>query len=136
MLEQRFKINAPSCIAEAVEDDLIVINLQSGRYYSMRGEAVSCWHALTQGVTPKELVDANRWDNAQLSCFIAYVQCLIDEHILVLADSGPNSCVVPTIDICHAGKYFQVDVFTDMEEMLLLDPIHEVNANLGWPHKA
>jgi hypothetical protein len=26
--------------------------------------------------------------------------------------------------------------FTDMEDLLLLDPVHEVSADQGWPHPA
>lgn len=128
-------MNAPACIAEAVEDDLIVINLNTGRYYNMRHETVDTWRALTQGVAPTELIAANNWSEDQTSRFKAHVQYLLDEQILVPSVEQIEVPAAPHIEINRAHKPFQVDVFTDMEEMLLLDPIHDASTDAGWPHK-
>lgn len=136
MLESRFQLNAPACIAEAVEGDLIVINLDSGRYFNMRGESVGSWLALTQGISPSELIDANHWTSEQIIRFNAYVQCLVDEHLLVPIQnvvetpSQPPSIAVQSVQNC-----FHIDVFTDMQEMLMLDPIHDASVEKGWPHQ-
>jgi hypothetical protein len=136
MLEERFQLNAPACIAEAVEDDLIVINLHSGRYYNMRGETVFGWQALIQGVTPGELLSANTWDSGQTERFKGFVQYLIDEQLLVPQEARTCKVTAPYIELGGGTEPFLVDVFTDMEEMLLLDPIHDASVAAGWPHKA
>ena len=136
MIDCSYQLNTPSCIAEAVDDDLIVINLATGRYYNMRHEAVACWHALTQGSTPADLLAANDWDDTQQARFNGFVQYLLLEQLLV-----PSPEPAPDRDerriVCEAGREpFHIDVFTDMEEMLLLDPIHDASVDTGWPHKA
>jgi hypothetical protein len=136
LLNITYKMNAPACIAEAVEDDLIVINLNTGRYYNMRHETVATWRALTQGVAPEQLIAANNWSADQTSRFKAHVQHLLDEQILVPSVEQIEVPAAPCIEINHAHEPFQVDVFTDMEEMLLLDPIHDASTDAGWPHKA
>lgn len=136
MLEKRFKFNAPACIAEAVENDLIVINLHSGRYYNMRGETVASWQALTQGVTPAELLGANTWNSGQTERFKGFVQHLLDEQLLVPQEAPTDKVTAPYIELGGGTEPFHVDVFTDMEEMLLLDPIHDASVDSGWPHKA
>ncbi len=136
MLERSYRLNAPACIAEAVEDDLIIINLSSGRYYNIRHETVAVWQALTQGVTPANLLQVNDWDAQLQERFNAHLQFLLDEALLVPHDELLVAVDAPHINLADANNPFHVDVFTDMQEMLLLDPIHDTDANVGWPHKA
>jgi hypothetical protein len=136
MLNIHYCLNSPACISEVVDDDLIVINLTSGRYYNMRHEAVACWQALTQGITPADLISANTWTEAQTSCFKTQIQFLLDEKLLVPSTEVAKASRGPRIEIGDADEPFRIDVFTDMQEMLRLDPIHEANVDVGWPHKA
>lgn len=136
MLDNQYRLNAPSCIGEAIEDDLIVINLGTGRYYNIRNEGVAIWQALTQGVTSSALIAANDWTDQQIHLFKEYVRFLVEEQLLVALPAMIEAPPTPCIELHHADKPFQVDVFTDMEEMLLLDPIHDASADAGWPQKA
>jgi hypothetical protein len=135
-LETHYRLNTPWCIAEAIEDDLIIINLATGRYYNMRQQSVSCWGALAQGVTPAELLVANTWDADQTSRFKNFLQYLLDEQLLVQQEVVVKSVEAPRIELIGDTQTFLVDVFTDMQEMLLLDPIHDASKNAGWPNKA
>lgn len=143
VIESSYRLNAPACIAEAVEDDLIIINLDSGCYYNIRHQTVAVWHALTQGVTPAELLKANDWGGELQDRFKTHIQFLLDEGLLVPNDESVANTTkqvhAPKIDLAGADntdQLFHADVFTDMQEMLLLDPIHDADANVGWPHKA
>jgi hypothetical protein len=136
MLDIQYCLNSPACIGEVVDDDLIVINLTSGRYYNMRHETVACWQALTQGITPNQLIVANTWTAAQASCFKTQIQYLLDEKLLVPLTEVARASCAPRIEIVDADKPFRIDVFTDMQEMLLLDPIHDASVDAGWPNKA
>ena len=136
MLNVQYRLNSPSCIGEAIEDDLIIINLQTGRYYNMRHEAVACWQALMQGVTPAELVSVNAWGGDQTLRFQRFVQYLLEEQLLTLQEAPVDKAVAPVVELSMVEKPFHVDVFTDMEEMLLLDPIHDASVDIGWPNKA
>jgi hypothetical protein len=136
MLEISYRLNSPSCIAEAVDDDLIVINLATGRYYNMRHETVACWQALIQGITPAALLAGNTWEIMQVTRFKDFVTYLVDEQLLVQQQSLPDNAMAPNIELGMRNDPFMIDVFTDMEEMLLLDPIHDASTDAGWPHKA
>lgn len=136
MLESSYKINAPDCICEEVESDLIVINLLSGRYYNMRGASVSAWNMIVAGVTPAQLIKANTLTVEQQQAFEEYMTLLIKEELIVAATQESAEMVVLSIMLNNETSPFQVDIFTDMEEMLRLDPIHEADTNLGWPNKA
>lgn len=136
MLDMVYRMNAPTCISEAVEDDLILINLGTGLYYNMRQESAQAWQALAQGVRPSDLIAANAWNETQRARFQEHLQYLLNEQLLVSSPDSGHQVEAPQIDLTDVEDPFQADVFTDMREMLLLDPIHDASANLGWPHKA
>lgn len=135
MYDVSYRLNAPTCIAEAVDDDLIVINLVNGKYYNMRGSSALAWEALLEGCTPNQLLRANQWTDAETQAFGAFVQLLVDESLMVEHGPAGESASSVSIVLSEDPAPFQMDVFTDMEEMLRLDPVHEVDANVGWPHK-
>jgi len=63
---------------------------------------------------------------------------LLQEQLLVAADE--QQLAAPPLERHGAGSRppFQMPVverYTDMADLLLLDPIHDVNAE-GWPHPA
>jgi hypothetical protein len=135
MYDVSYRLNSPNCIAEAVEDDLIVINLFSGKYYNMRGTAALAWESLINGSTPRQLLSANDWSNSQTQAFDQFLQLLVGENLIVEQTQAVSPESLMVILISDESSPFQVDVFTDMEEMLRLDPIHEADSNIGWPHK-
>jgi len=136
LLNSSYKINAPDCICEEVEGDLIVINLLSGRYYNMRGASVIAWNAIIAGVAPSQLIKASDLTAEQLIAFEHYTGVLVKEELIVTTEQESTKVDVLPLIIHDEASPFQVDIFSDMEEMLRLDPIHEADANLGWPHKA
>ena len=135
MYDVSYRLNSPNCIAEAVEDDLIVINLFSGKYYNMRGAAALAWESLLNGTTPSQLLSVNNWTESQTQAFGQFLQLLVDESLIVEQTKAGSPELPMVILISDDPTPFQVDVFTDMEEMLRLDPIHEADSNIGWPHK-
>jgi len=136
MLDQSYRLNAPNCISEAVEDDLIVINLGTGRYYNMRGSSVLAWHALMDGHAPVALIQANQWDADHLTAFEQFIAQLVSENLIVAAPTSSHENLAPIIAVQSSEDGFRLDIFTDMEEILGLDPIHEAdNQGTGWPKR-
>ena len=59
------------------------------------------------------------------------------EELIVAADPDAASSAHDAAATGGAARAFRAPVlqkFTDMQEMLLLDPIHDVDAR-GWPHQ-
>jgi hypothetical protein len=138
MLHAHYRLNTPNCISEVIDGDLIVINLSTGRYYNMRGISVRFWQALAQGASPSSIAAANNWNEIQQSSMLHFLESLIEEGLLVINDGSAQhvESEVLLIPILEDAP-FQMDVFTDMEEILGLDPIHEADTKeAGWPTKA
>ncbi len=138
MHSQRYAINSPGVIAESVDGEVLIINLESGAYYSAAGSGEQIWALLSSGCTSGEAVDqlALRYgEDARPAVEEAVKRLATDllaEQLLVPAAGAPN---VPQ-DVVHATAVFADPVlnkYTDMQDLLLLDPIHEVTEE-GWPN--
>ena len=68
------------------------------------------------------------------------VQILKQEKLIKLDDSEPASSIENAFaEAGPAPESYEapaVHKYTDMENLLLLDPIHEVEEEAGWPHAA
>jgi predicted RNA-binding protein len=138
MHNTHFRLNAPNCISEEIEGDLIVINLSTGRYYNMRGISVKLWKALVNGASPSSIITANNWSVIQQSSMLRFLESLMEEGLLVKNDTPAQHVAQEVLFISILeDDLFQMDVFSDMEEILGLDPIHEADIkDAGWPTKA
>jgi hypothetical protein len=130
----------PSTIHERFGDEIVIINLDSGAYYSAQGMASIIWGAIVEGASEANVrrrIEAEFSGNSdEISYAIAkFLDQLVEESLAdahyVVDSEGEQAGVV----IGAPEKVFTVPLlqkYTDMEEMLLLDPIHEVDEQ-GWP---
>lgn len=146
MQTQRFRMNAPDVINEVIEGEAIILHLGTGRYYSARGCGAEAWSWLSASVPVPSVVEAlgHLYDatpgeiTAALDSFVGY---LCDEKLIVAID-GDAPAAAPARPLPSAGgskAAFEppaMESFSDLEDLLLLDPVHEVNNELGWPHQA
>jgi hypothetical protein len=129
------RINAPLVVAELFETEVVVIHLERGTYYSLTGAACQLWPLLAAGLDAEALVQSlgalgPDWAGAagELHGFIALL--LAEE--LVRADAGESLApVAPPPPAAYQPP--RLEKFTDMEELIALDPVHDVAASEGWP---
>jgi len=134
-------VSSPGVVSETIEGEVIIINLDSGAYFSARGVAADIWGCIERWACGNEIVDylSSRYDGdppemrRQVGDFLA---ALVGEELVVsLVDAGSPGTSAP-----HGTgdrRPFEAPVlekFTDMEDFLMVDPIHEVD-DRGWPHK-
>lgn len=138
----RYCVNEPSVISEVIDGETIVLNFESGHYYSFNPSASEIWLGLAGGASVKATTEsvARRFavDPASIREEVeGFVQRLEDENLIRRATNGAAAApAVRAADGEPAGAFSPpaFEKFTDMEELLLLDPIHEVGDS-GWPRK-
>lgn len=134
-----YSVDPGRVIAETIDGETILIDLVSGAYYSLRGTAVTIWHLAAAGVPADGVVDAlaQRYAVAAGEARTAVeplLEQLVGEGLLEPGATG--AAAVGTLDAQTGPGAFEPPVlekFTDMQDFLLVDPIHEVDA-AGWPH--
>ncbi|MEJ0091067.1 MAG: PqqD family protein [Limisphaerales bacterium] len=135
-----YKINGPQVISQMIEGEVVVINLQTGSYYSLTGAAATVWEALERGAGGTQITDAltarfTDCDAGLEDIVNNFLKELRGESLIVPAEDGmPASGIILDNTPVRREKFTRpvLKKFTDMQELLLLDPIHEVDAT-GWP---
>ena len=137
----RFKINKPKVISEIFDDEVVVINLDSGNYYSLGKLGVRIWGLIEKGANSTEIAEIiscdYQFDGNDLNGSIVKFINELEREQLILPDLANNAKFDPGPDISSGANkpIFEEPVlskYTDMQELLLLDPIHDVDES-GWP---
>ena len=134
---RRFEINAPTIIGEAVDGEVMVMNLRDGIYYSVTGVAAAIWPALAGGVELDEIAvavaDTTGAPLARVTADLDGFVTRLGEEAILRAASGTSPDRPP---IVSPGSYqgFEIERFDDMRAILILDPVHEVG-EFGWPQE-
>jgi hypothetical protein len=135
---ERFKVNKPSVVWEDFNEEVVIVNLESGQYFSARDAGSEIWRRAANGSSVGELLQALMaiYDVEQsvaedaIETFLgeARKQNLLELNSTLEPPESPNL----TITEKRAFINSTLEAFSDMQDILLLDPIHEVDAS-GWP---
>jgi hypothetical protein len=136
------QLNASNVVSDTIDGEVLAIRSDNGTYYSMRGPAATTWTALLTGAGLDEITAAvgahHGVDGLDIRADIeAFARSLVDELLLVettLSGAG-GAAVAAALPAETRGVVWEAPEFeryTDMRDLLLFDPIHEVEAS-GWP---
>lgn len=122
-------------VADDFEDETVLINVEKGLYFSMQGSASEIWRAFefpqlrsdAVAVLSQELSPAEGEEIART------VQSLIDHDLLI--ESEANRGDQTRLFSFAAGSFISpvLGVFSDLTELIAIDPVHEVDEGAGWP---
>jgi hypothetical protein len=141
--QTQFRTNTPGVIGEVLDGEAIIVSLETGAYYSLNGVGAEVWTAAQAGTTLAAVI---AWAIAHYAGepaviadgVTALVEELLGEGLLVAGGVTAIECA-PVSALSAAGRppfvRPNLEKYTDMADLLLLDPIHEVDAQ-GWPHPA
>jgi hypothetical protein len=135
----RFEVNSPTVIGEAIDGEVMVINLVSGIYYNLTGTAAAAWPMLSAGIPLDAIAaavsEACSTEAAVVSRDLAgFVAGLAAEDIVRANESAAAPEVLPAMAaMTYTG--FAFNRYDDMRALLVVDPVHEVG-DFGWPPPA
>jgi hypothetical protein len=119
------------------DEEIIAIDLESGAYFAMDDVAAHIWSALGDGATVDDLTEhvVAQYDvsaDRARPDVDAFVNQLVRDRLAEPSDAP--SAPTPAAPQLHRLVYETpvLEKFDDLEELLLLDPIHEVD-EAGWP---
>jgi Coenzyme PQQ synthesis protein D (PqqD) len=154
MPDEQLTLNVAQVVHETIDGETILIHLGSGAYYSLAGCGAEVWELLAAGAGVEEVVSSTqtRYD-ADPEHVAQPVRALIDqllaEELILESSSTVSSQVQPssetTTTSSPAGEEehkttrapFVAPVlhkYTDMQQFMLVDPLHDVEQDVGWPH--
>ena len=136
-----FRINSPKVIHQTFDTEVVVVNLESGTYYSLEGGGIEIWRMLRDERDADEIVhDLTRGRNGDAAESAEAIRQFVGEltrEQLIVPLGGENGARANGGTPAQAISPGQIPPpllrkFTDMQDLLLLDPIHELD-EVGWP---
>jgi hypothetical protein len=137
---QSLRINLERVAHETIDGEVIIINLDTGTYYNLVDVALDIWQGLEVGATVDQIADAlcgvyGITMDASREAVDGFLASLLAEEILALADDAAEPTSPPFQLADRTGRTFMPPVLTthtNMSDLLMLDPIHDVDEQ-GWP---
>jgi coenzyme PQQ synthesis protein D (PqqD) len=131
----RYEFATPQCVADDFGGEIVAINLESGRYFSLRGLSYALWKDLLAGVSPKIIVSELAATDAGLADASAKFIADLAQHGLIRPSTASPTRQEPTsILVARRGaEPPAIEVFDDMIDLFEADPIHDVDEDAGWP---
>lgn len=140
----QYRVNGPQVISETAGEETIIVNLASGHYFNLQGSAVDVWAGVEAHESRSTIVAAlvGRYDveRAEAEAAVAsLLDQLLEAGLICSNGEGPDE-PAETAPVAAAGQRApfvppSLVTYTDMEDIILLDPVHEVD-DRGWPHVA
>jgi hypothetical protein len=142
---------SPWVTHERIDDEVMVIHLETGAYFALEGVAADSWTGIISGMEADALVAMilgryqvdERRARADLEEFLDRVisEGLVEPEaqpapgLSAVDDGAVNGAhVVEPRPASERAVYRRpvVEKYDDLEELLLFDPIHQVD-EAGWP---
>lgn len=128
----RYQVFSNAIVHELLEEEVIIANLDNGVYYSLRGAAAFFWQMAASQFSAdeisKELADCEPSIEITLVC--DFLKQMVEEKLLTpcnATNKTPLSLTLP-----KKLEPYSIEKYDEMRNLLMLDPIHEVDEQ-GWP---
>ena len=140
-MEARYTINPDQIVAEALEHEVMVVNLDNGFYYVLEGSGADLWPWLTAGASAPEIAAAlaQRYQGEP-----AALEQAVRDFTAQLAGEGllqpAPAAAAPALSVAAAPATrpaFALPTmykYTDMANLVQMDPIREFDES-GWPRR-
>jgi hypothetical protein len=144
-MAEHFRVTNPNVMSEEIEGEVIIINLATGTYYSLRDVAADVWNLVQEGSTAGHISLSlqSRYEGQPaviLNGVRGLLAELVSEELVAVTNDQDSASRTHAVHVEENGsdrvpfRAPLLEKHTDMQELILLDPVHEVGA-AGWPHR-
>jgi hypothetical protein len=138
----RLRINGTQIVHEIIGGEAVIVNLENGNYYSADGVGAEIWRQIGTGSSRAQIVDAivasYEVDRATANAEVGdFLEQLRGEGIIELSDEVDGHEPRGGPETREPKLRYEspcLETYSDMQQMIALDPIHEVDAT-GWPKR-
>ena len=130
-----YEVAAPEVVDEDFGSEFVVLNLSDGRYFSLRGVAASLWRDMRAGYALDAIIATVGEVEGPLAREVAgFFGALADAGLIRRSAGSAASGAAASVDeLLRERQAPAFEAFDDMAELILSDPIHDVEEDIGWP---
>ena len=131
-----YALNEDKMFVDITDGIAIVINSETGIYYGMNGFGTNVLENVIKGVSVENIADAIRGiagapDDIQARLY-AFIDDLKEKELVIEASDNNEAANIDEAAAKEDAFELLVNEYSDAQEMLLADPIHEVKEETGW----
>jgi hypothetical protein len=133
------RVDSASVLSQLIDDEVFIIDVRVGNYYSLSGVSAAIWEALQSPCSIEEIVQLIQQNFSGTPTDLpALIQQFVDDlaaENLITVQPMVNKGPKQPISSDGAHQPFQTPIlekYSDMQALLLVDPIHDVDER-GWP---
>ena len=131
-----YKLNEEKMFYDVADGIAVIIDFTTGVYYGMDALSSAVFDALMDGASDDAVINALK----QLpGCpadaenqYKAFVQKLLDRE-MILGDGTGGECAPFDESLIAYGFQLNCEDFSEVRDLLMADPIHDVEPEMGWP---
>jgi hypothetical protein len=131
-----FEAATPDCVADDFDGEIVAINMKSGIYYCVRELGAAIWRDLIAGHALTSIVEsAKNLDVALDEPIRQLVIQLVREGLLRERAYAPAAIGALSFPSAWqaGGRSLEIENYDDMQDLVMADPIHDVDSEQGWP---
>jgi Coenzyme PQQ synthesis protein D (PqqD) len=129
-----FQLAQPNAAYEEFDGEAVMLDLASGKYFSLSKSASAVVGSLFAGAAVEDIVAAfSRSKHLDQQSIDQFINQLVDYKLIELVEHKLRPGQGYIDDSLLVDEPLLVDTYDDLAEMIVADPIHEVDEERGWP---
>ncbi|WP_141500880.1 hypothetical protein [Paenibacillus luteus] len=132
-----YKLNDEKMFYDIADGQAIIINFVTGMYYGASALGSMVLDALMQGKDPKQIVDKIKNNEG---CVVdidqrveRFIAALTEKEIFISDHQPYSQESLGDFVIVDRDYSLELNEFAEVQDLLLADPVHDVEADMGWP---
>lgn len=131
--------NSAATASENFAGETVIIHFERGTYFSLRGSAGAVWSLLQAPTSIAAIVEASHALKAPAAetlepMLTAFVARLAEEGLLAASPGPPTRPDISPEILTALAEPADLEVYSDLAELIAMDPVHEIDVLTGWPH--
>lgn len=133
-----YKINTPPITHDTFDQEVIIIDLNKGTYYSLEKAGAAIWQLIQQGCSCETIIrqiqQQYKGDPKEIEQSVVTLIEELEREEIISPVNYSNNCPAELLRSFCQQPFIRpiLNKYNDFQNLLTLDPIHEVNEE-GWP---
>jgi hypothetical protein len=140
-MDRVYCIETPEVVSDIIDGEAIMLHRLYGDYFSTDGVGGLIWQWIGEGRSRSQILSML---NARFSASPAEIATAVDSFLadlvthklvreIIEGDESATETIEPQTNPEAEFVRPTLHVYSDIRNMVLLDPIHDVDENIGWP---
>lgn len=132
-----YKLNEEKMFFDMADGQAVVINFLSGMYYGTNTLGSAVLERLVHGGAPEKIAEEVKTLPGCPEDFFTrleeFAAKLCEKEILIPGETQAENEAPIGVEALADGFELPLDEFSEVQDLILADPVHDVDVEQGWP---